>query len=304
MRKADTCLDFLCKYCGKTLNVFTYHQCYAVNAYCYKCRHHGHFARMCNFHVKSCEIRKPKKKSKSKIQRDSDRMKMFIEKKQMSQFPFQGLEDKEISSFTCSVQDESVKQHLNKLKESNRNFIKEISILKCENLKLDTVVKDNMILRNNLDKVNLERLEHGRIIQKIEHELAEHASRTENFEKKIVRLKEENLNLTNARQRLTMEFKNTDMHYNRILNDMEGEIQKLREENVNSRHEIQHLDIKHSNRGVRSTLAICSRWQFAATSSAWRKIPTTITKFIRQTRRPSLGGVVANITRKIWTICD
>ncbi|CAG2234252.1 unnamed protein product [Mytilus edulis] len=177
----------------------------------------------------------------------------------MSQFPFQGLEDKEISSFTCSVQDESVKQHLNKLKESNRNFIKEISILKCENSKLDTVVKDNVILRNNLDKVNLERLEHGRIIQKIEHELAEHTSRTEHLERVIVQLKEENLNLTNTRQRLTMEFKNTDMHYNRILNDMEGEIQRLREENVNSRHEIQHLDIKHSNRGALSTYAICSR---------------------------------------------
>ncbi|CAG2217788.1 PPL [Mytilus edulis] len=186
-------------------------------------------------------------------------MRTFIEKKQMSQFPFQGLEDKEISSFTCSVQDESVKQHLNKLKESNRNFIKEISILKCENSKLDTVVKDNVILRNNLDKVNLERLKHVRLIQTIELELAEHASRTKNFEIEIVRLKEENRNLTNARQRLTMEFKNTDMHYNRILNDMEDEMQRLREENVNSRHEIQHLDIKHSNRGVRSTLAICSR---------------------------------------------
>ncbi|CAG2206919.1 PPL [Mytilus edulis] len=177
----------------------------------------------------------------------------------MSQFPFQGLEDKELSAFTCSIQDESAKQHINKLKESNRNFIKEIAVLKCENSKLDTVIQENVMLRNSLDNLNLERLKHVRLIQTIELELAEHASRTENFEKEIVRLKEENLNLTNARQRLTMEFKNTDMHYNRILNDMEGEIQRLREENVNSRHEIQHLDIKHSNRGVRSTLAICSR---------------------------------------------
>ncbi|VDI45748.1 Hypothetical predicted protein [Mytilus galloprovincialis] len=261
LRKANTCLDFLCKYCGKTLNVFTYHQCYAVNAYCYKCRHPGHFARMCSFHVKPCENPKPKKKSKSKskIQRDSDRMRTFIEKKQMSQFPFQGLEDKELSAFTCSVQDESAKLHINKLKESNRNFIKEIAVLKCENSKLDAVIQENVMLRNSLDNLNLERLKHVRLIQTIELELAEHASGTQNFEIEIMRLKEENRNLTNARQRLTMEFKNTDMHYNRILNDMEAEIQRLREENVNSRHEIQHLDIKHSNRGVRSTLAICSR---------------------------------------------
>ncbi|CAG2197754.1 unnamed protein product [Mytilus edulis] len=166
IRKEDTCLDFLCKYCGKTLNVFTYHRCNAVNAYCFKCRHHGHFARMCSFHAKSFENPKPKKKSKSKIQRDSDRMRTFIEKKQMSQFPFQGLEDKEISSFTSSIQDESVKQHINKLKISNRNFIKEIAVLKAENSKSDNVVKENVILKNNLDKVNLERLEHGRIIQK------------------------------------------------------------------------------------------------------------------------------------------
>ncbi|CAG2204007.1 PPL [Mytilus edulis] len=261
LRKADTCLDFLCKYCGKTLNVFTYHRCYAVNAYCYKCRHHGHFARMCSFHVKSCENPNPKKKSKSKskIQRDSDRMRTFIEKKQMSQFPFQGLEDKELSAFTCSIQDESAKQHINKLEESNRNFIKEIAVLKCENSKLDTVIQENVMLRNSLDNLNLERLKHVQLIQTIELELAEHASGTQNFEIEIMRLKEDNRNLTNTRQRLTMELKNTDMHYNRILNDMEGEIQRLREENVNSRHEIQHLDIKHSNRGVRSTLAICSR---------------------------------------------
>ena len=127
-------------------------------------------------------------------------MRTFIEKKQMSQFPFQGLEDKETSSFSCSVQDESVKQHLNKLKVSKRNFIKEISILKCENSKLDTVVKDNVILRNNLDKVNLERLEHGRIIQKIEHELAEHASRTESsaFERGKPKFKQRQTTLNNG----------------------------------------------------------------------------------------------------------
>ncbi|VDI80298.1 Hypothetical predicted protein, partial [Mytilus galloprovincialis] len=52
-----------------------------------------------------------------------------------------------------------------------------------------------------------------------------------------------------------MEFKNTDLQYNRILNDMEDEIQRLKAENVNSRHEIQHLDYKtFKQRGALSTL--------------------------------------------------
>ncbi|CAG2249662.1 unnamed protein product [Mytilus edulis] len=129
--------------------------------------------------------------------------------------------------FLCKYCEET-KLHINKLKESNRNFIKEIAVLKCENSKLDTVVKDNVILRNNLDKVNLERLEHGRIIQKIEHELAEHASRTENFEREIVRLKEENLSLTNTRYRLTMDLKSKEMQDCHVIKNLKDEIQKLK----------------------------------------------------------------------------
>ncbi|CAC5403052.1 unnamed protein product [Mytilus coruscus] len=106
-----------------------------------------------------------------------------------------GLEDNELSALTCSKKSES-KQQLNKLKASHRNSLKEIAVLKCENSKLDTVMKDNLMLRNSFDKLNLERLQHVRLIQTIERELAEHTSRTENFEKEIVRLKEENLNLT------------------------------------------------------------------------------------------------------------
>ena len=78
---------------------------------------------MCSFHAKSCENPKPKKKSKSKIQRDCKRMRKFFKKE---------LGDKELSVFTCSKQDESAKQHIIKLKVSNRNFIKEIAELKAE----------------------------------------------------------------------------------------------------------------------------------------------------------------------------
>ncbi|CAC5363869.1 unnamed protein product [Mytilus coruscus] len=243
MRKADTCLDFLCEYYGKTLNVFTYHRCYAVNAYCYKCRHHGHFARMCNFHVKSCENPKPKKKSKSNIQRDSDRMRTFIEKKQMSQFPFQGLEDKELSTITCSIQDESAKQHLNKLKASHRISLNEIAVLKYENSKMDTVMKENVMLRNSLDELNLERLQHVRLIQTTERELAEQTCRTENFEIEIVRLKEENLSLTNTRYRLTMDLKSKEMQDYHVIKKLKDEIQRLNIQNFNDIRE--HQDLLH-----------------------------------------------------------
>lgn len=62
--------------------------------------------------------------------------------------------------------------------------MKEITVLQCENSKLDTVMKEIVILRKNFDKLNLKRLQHGPIIQKNEHELAEHTSRNENFEEK------------------------------------------------------------------------------------------------------------------------
>ncbi|CAC5400941.1 unnamed protein product [Mytilus coruscus] len=150
-------------------------------------------------------------------------MRKFTEEKQISQFPFQGLEDNELSVFTCSTQSES-KQQLNKLKASNRNFLKEIAVLKCENSRLETVIRDNVILRNSLDKLNLGRLQHGRIIQKIEKELAEQTSRTENFEIEIVRLKEENLNLTNTRYRLTMDLKNAEMQDCHFIKQLKDEI--------------------------------------------------------------------------------
>ncbi|CAC5367527.1 unnamed protein product [Mytilus coruscus] len=225
MRKADTCLDFLCKYCGKTLNVFTYHRCYAVNAYCYKCRHHGHFARMCSFHAKSCENPKPKKKSKSKIQRDSDRMRTFMEKKQMSQFPFQGLEDKELSAFTCSMQDESHETAHKQVKSVSPKFPQ----------------KKSLYSKNNLDTLNLECLQHVRLIQKIEWELAEHASRTQNFEIEIMRLKEENLSLTNTRYRLTMDLKNAEMQDCHLIKKLKDEIQRLKAQHSDDIRECQDL---------------------------------------------------------------
>ncbi|CAC5369574.1 unnamed protein product [Mytilus coruscus] len=159
----------------------------------------------------------------------------------MSQFPFQELEDKELSAFTCSIQDESAKLHINKLKASHRNSLKEIAVLKGEKSKLDTVKKENVILKKNLDTLNLECLQHVRLIQKIERELAEHASRTQNFEIEIVRLKEENLSLTNTRYRLTMDLKNAEMQDCHLIKKLKDEIQRLKAQHSDDIRECQDL---------------------------------------------------------------
>ncbi|CAC5370139.1 unnamed protein product [Mytilus coruscus] len=146
----------------------------------------------------------------------------FWEKKQMSQFPFQGLENKELSAFTCFIQDESAKLHINKLKASHRNSLKEIAVLKGEKSKLDTVKKENVILKNNLDTLNLECLQH-------------------NFEIEIVRLKEENLSLTNTRYRLTMDLKNAEMQDCHLIKKLKDEIQRLKAQHSDDIRECQDL---------------------------------------------------------------
>ena len=82
-------VDAVCKYCGKTFDFLIYHRCSATNAYCYKCRHLGHFARVCSLHNCESPVTKPRKrKSNSKIQRDKLRMEKFIERKRTKQFQF------------------------------------------------------------------------------------------------------------------------------------------------------------------------------------------------------------------------
>ncbi|CAC5420418.1 unnamed protein product [Mytilus coruscus] len=104
-------------------------------------------------------------------------------------------------------------------------------------------IEEQHILINGIvfDKLNLERLQHVRLIQTIERELAEHTSRTENFEKEIVRLKEENLFLTNTRYRLTMDLKNSEMQDCHFIKSLQDEIQKLKVLNYNNIREHKNL---------------------------------------------------------------
>ncbi|CAG2210209.1 unnamed protein product [Mytilus edulis] len=92
----DNCL---CKFCGKTVNnQFHFRQCIAKTSFCYKCRSFGHYARMCNFH-RQPDVKVVKVKSKSKLRRDAERMRIFKENKAMSIFPCAELNTIELMDF-------------------------------------------------------------------------------------------------------------------------------------------------------------------------------------------------------------
>ncbi|CAG2217013.1 unnamed protein product [Mytilus edulis] len=97
----DNCL---CKFCGKTVNnQFHFRQCIAKTSFCYKCRNFGHFARMCNFH-RQPDVKVVKVKSKSKLRRDAERMRIFKENKAMSMFPCAELNTIELMDFFPSLE--------------------------------------------------------------------------------------------------------------------------------------------------------------------------------------------------------
>ncbi|CAG2238754.1 unnamed protein product [Mytilus edulis] len=92
----DNCL---CKFCGKTVNnQFHFRQCIAKTSFCYKCRNFGHYARMCDFH-RQPDVKVVKVKSKSKLRRDAERMRIFKENKAMSIFPCAELTTIELMDF-------------------------------------------------------------------------------------------------------------------------------------------------------------------------------------------------------------
>ncbi|VDI19396.1 Hypothetical predicted protein, partial [Mytilus galloprovincialis] len=84
---------------GKLLTTpFHFEQCIAKTSFCYKCRSFGHYARMCNFH-RQPDVKVVKVKSKSKLRRDAERMKIFKEQKAMSIFPCAQLNTIELMDF-------------------------------------------------------------------------------------------------------------------------------------------------------------------------------------------------------------
>ena len=92
----DNCM---CKFCGRTVNnQIHFEQCIAKTSFYYKCRSFGHFARMCHFHRQS-DVKVVKFKSKSKLCRDAERMKIFKEQKAMSIFPCAELNTIELMDF-------------------------------------------------------------------------------------------------------------------------------------------------------------------------------------------------------------
>ncbi|CAC5397620.1 unnamed protein product [Mytilus coruscus] len=240
MRKADTCLDFLYKYCGKDIEYF--HSIGVMQlTLIVTSATSWTFCPYVIFTLVMCETQNRRISQNQKLQRQRPNEKVYREETNVS-ISVSGLEDKELSAFTCSTESES-KQQLNKLKASHRISLKEIAVLKCENSKLDTAMKENVMLRNSLDELNLKRLKHVRLIQTTKRELTEQSCRTENFEIEIVRLKEENLSLTNTRYRLTMDLKSKEMQDYHVIKKLKDEIQRLKIQNSNDIRE--HQDLLH-----------------------------------------------------------
>lgn len=163
-------VECLCKYCGKTVSNFHFHRCSALNAICYRCKSKNHFARMCRFHNPSpVEVRRTK--SKSKLKRDNERMKQFIEQKQNSLFPFSGLEDCEVSALSVDSKEELLKEQIAKLKVTNRKFQDEISEVKSENSKLKTRTENEDRLQKALTESLKRGLEDCHYIDKLESDI-------------------------------------------------------------------------------------------------------------------------------------
>lgn len=111
----EHCVNCLCRFCGKTVYSNSHFNiCAARRTFCYKCRHFGHYARMCKFHSQEKGTSK-KVKSKSKQKRDSQRMKEFKERKSMSEFPCFSLNNIELQEF-CPVFDYR-QEEIEKLKD-------------------------------------------------------------------------------------------------------------------------------------------------------------------------------------------
>ena len=193
-------MDYLCKYCGKTVDNYSFHVCAARRTFCYKCRNYGHFARVCQFHKKEQAIQNDakfrKKKSKSKIKRDAERMQKYFERKKMSVFPCSGIDNSELSDLMqiSTQRQNSTQNTLEKLiaqkrnyKNKNASLQKHIDSLEVTIEKLRTVNKTKLTTSDNdPTRVSLEHL-----YQSVVKENKEYEETISRMQTKIEDLREE-----------------------------------------------------------------------------------------------------------------
>ena len=153
-------VDLLCKNCGKSVNNWTFHKCAAKTSFCYKCKFHGHFRKVCDFHEKPQNgTSVVKKKSRSRILRDMQRMQEFRQRKSMTVFPFSGIEDGEFLSINSYIQKGIDTQSSNKIRElliENKNLKKKIEILEnTENKSVDKLESEIKKLKSEYESLRV-----------------------------------------------------------------------------------------------------------------------------------------------------
>ncbi|VDI70690.1 Hypothetical predicted protein, partial [Mytilus galloprovincialis] len=184
LQHMDNCL---CKFCGKTVNnQFHFEQCIAKTSFCYKCRSFGHYARMCSFH-RQPDVKVVKVKSKSKLRRDAERMRLFKEQKAMSIFPCAELNTIELMDFfptfyynrefIDSVKHRHVRVHSERVKFEIKSvhYEKKFKELKQEH---------NSVVRN---------------LEKLQKQDADDKTEMEKLQESITDLKEANLRIYDQR---------------------------------------------------------------------------------------------------------
>ena len=225
-------VDAVCKYCGKTFDFLIYHRCSATNAYCYKCRHLGHFARVCSLHNCESPVTKPRKrKSNSKIQRDKLRMEKFIERKRTTQFqfPFSTLDDKELCALTNCDKSELKQAKIGRIKASERNLRKNLKILESEHSYLEKLLHN---ANRTIAQLKTEKTEDANVINRLRSIIEGNNS------DEVQKLRQENENL---RRRLSTEIKNAEIRECKIIKDFSDKIQRFERQNFDLNSEIQDL---------------------------------------------------------------
>ncbi|CAG2210219.1 unnamed protein product [Mytilus edulis] len=223
--------NYLCKFCGKTINnQFHFEQCKAKTSFCYKCRNFGHFARMCNFH-RQPDVKVVKMKSKSKLRRDAERMRIFKENKAMSMLPCAELNTIELMDFFPTL-------------DYNKEFI------------------DNVILRH--DRVNSERVKfkiksvhyekkfkdinqkHTSVVsnlEKLQKQNADDQKEIEKLQESITGLKEANLRIYDERCEAIdkqYQLQRDKEHMRNRITTLEDELDSIRKNTRQDNHSNQN----------------------------------------------------------------
>lgn len=166
-----------------------------------------------------------KRKSKSKLKRDADRMQKFVEKKKAiaMDFPFADLNDAEFTVIACVSKEEINGDNIRTLKTANKKLTEEKYRLKCENESIQTTLEEHQIIITEMKDIYLKKID----------ELKSQLEKAKDFATKFGK---ENYELKKMIHNTYTDF--SDINCIKC----KDEIQKLREDNSNYRLDIKRLE--------------------------------------------------------------